>query len=241
MPFTSLNLLDLRRARLMAALAATLITGFVAVPGAVAPALAADDEEVEDTADTKFLKNMLYNLGLRQDGDVERGIDYHERSPLVVPPSVDLPAPQDATSVAAKNPAWPKDPDVTRTRKTKRKILNTTEAEIEDQRQLRPDELRGTRGGRSASTGSAGSSETAESRDNQFLPSKLGFGGFNLDTLFSKEGKVVQFTQEPPRERLTDPPAGLRTPSPKYQYGSKGTLEPAKNAGREDLIKGDAP
>ncbi len=239
MPRTILNVFKPMCVLLIAMLACALFAGH-----AMSPALAADDEQVEDTVDTKFLKNMLYNLGLRQDGDVERSIDYHERSPLVVPPSTDLPAPQNSAAIAAKDPAWPKDPDVTRTRKTKRKILNTTESEIEDQRQLRPDELRGTRAGRTAAGNTpprAESSAKLESNENQLSPSQLGFGGFNWTNIFSKDGKVVQFKEEPPRERLTDPPPGLRTPSPKYQYGSKGKLEPTKNAGREDLLKGDTP
>jgi hypothetical protein len=239
MPLTIVNFLKPRRAVLFAAVAGALFLGH-----ATAPAWAGDDDEVEDTVDTKFLKNMLYNLGLRQDGDVERGIDYHERSPLVVPPSTDLPVPQDTAAMAQKDPAWPKDPDVVRQRKVKRKVLNTTEQEIENNRQLMPNELRGNLKGTKASAKSTGSSETAESVDNQLSPSKLGFKGFNLDprTWFGNQEKVVQFTQEPSRERLTDPPVGLRTPSPNYQYGSKGGLAPTtKNAGHEDLLKGDAP
>ena len=38
-----------------------------------------------------------------------RGIDYRERSPLVVPPKLDLPPPAAAADVKAPN--WPKDPD----------------------------------------------------------------------------------------------------------------------------------
>ena len=38
------------------------------------------------------------------------GIDYRERSPLVVPPKLDLPPPA-GTSAEVKAPNWPKDPD----------------------------------------------------------------------------------------------------------------------------------
>ena len=50
------------------------------------------------------------------------GIDYRERSPLVIPPTLDLPPPE-AADAAARNPAWPRDPErkvaVTRTRNTR--------------------------------------------------------------------------------------------------------------------------
>jgi hypothetical protein len=40
-----------------------------------------------------------------------RGIDYRERSPLVVPPTLDLPPPAAASSAEAQIANWPKDPD----------------------------------------------------------------------------------------------------------------------------------
>ena len=49
--------------------------------------------------------------------------------------------------------------------------------------------------------------------------------------MFDREGTVVPFVQEPARTSLTEPPPGLRTPSPKYQYGSKGKLEPTRGNG----------
>ena len=35
--------------------------------------------------------------------------------------------------------------------------------------------------------------------------------------------------EEPERSALTDPPTGLRTPSPKYSYGTKNRMDPEKN------------
>ena len=87
------------------------------VLGSATAVRAADDDEAEDTVDTKFMLNFLTNLGLRQGN--EPGIDYHERSPLVVPPTRDLPKPE-TNSAAVANPAWPKDPDVQRQKKVKR-------------------------------------------------------------------------------------------------------------------------
>src|SRR6202040_858051 len=42
-----------------------------------------------------------------------RGIDYRERSPLVVPPKLDLPSPESMKG-EIKDPNWPKDPDEAR-------------------------------------------------------------------------------------------------------------------------------
>ena len=54
------------------------------------------------------LKGALTTLGIVAP---ERDpIEYHERAPLVVPKSLDLPAP--AQHVAERNPEWPTDPDV---------------------------------------------------------------------------------------------------------------------------------
>jgi hypothetical protein len=179
----------------------------------------------EDTIDTRIMRGLLNSLGLR-DG-TEPGIDYHERSPLVVPPTRDLPPPQ--TGAAAANPAWPKDPDVTKRREAKRAVIrNTGEAEQEEMRQLRPDELRSR--GRSAATGSTPAT-TGTTRQEQLMPSQLGHKGFqwtNPKSWFDREGTVVPFVEEPARTSLTEPPAGLRTPSPKFEYGSKGRLEPTR-------------
>src|SRR5215210_1148606 len=71
------------------------------------PAATASAEDDEDTFEQKIIKNILGGMGV----DVGRpGIEYRERSPLVIPPSHDLPLPQ-AADVSARNPAWPREPD----------------------------------------------------------------------------------------------------------------------------------
>ncbi|HVG51364.1 MAG TPA: hypothetical protein VM867_07020 [Xanthobacteraceae bacterium] len=211
--------------RMFAAAAATALFGSML---GLTPANAADD--YEDTFDTNFMKSILSGLGLRESN--EPGIAYHERSPLVVPPTRDLPPPQ--STGAAANPAWPKDPDVNRRRETKRVILNTGAAEQEEMRQLRPGELNSQRrsGNKSASASSGSKAETTGStREEQLPPSQLGFGGFkwtNPKTWFDKEGTSIPFVKEPERTSLTEPPPGLRTPSSRYEYGAKNRLEPTR-------------
>ncbi len=200
------------------------------------PRDAADDDEAEDTVDTKFMLNFLTNLGLRQGN--EPGIDYHERSPLVVPPTRDLPKPE-TNSAAVANPAWPKDPDIQQTKKVKRERKNTVAAEEEDMRQLRPDELKSQRSRTASTSSSAGPAPNPDAtRANQMSPSQLGFKGFswNWKSFFDKEGTTIPFEKEPDRTSLTDPPPGLRTPSSKYQYGSKGKLEPTREVGTDQAV-----
>ena len=55
--------------------------------------------------------------GLGAVDGTEKGIDYRERSPLVVPPKLNLPPPE--TANAAPKPNWPKDPDVEERRKAR--------------------------------------------------------------------------------------------------------------------------
>ena len=52
------------------------------------------------------------------------------------------------------------------------------------------------------------------------MPSALGYKGGIFGSLFGKDdNQTAQFTGEPPRVSLTDPPAGYQTPSPNEPYG----------------------
>src|SRR5262249_54084598 len=97
-----------RLRRLSAAQAVTLA---IAIAWSAGCARAADDDEEDVPLDTKLIRQFMKDIGLQRDGP---GIDYTERAPLVVPPSRNLPPPRSEEEVAAKTPAWPKDPDVKR-------------------------------------------------------------------------------------------------------------------------------
>lgn len=87
------------------ALAGVALLGFVF--GLNAPARAADDSEAQASAWSKFMRT----IGVQKSPDAagaSSGINYIERSPLVVPPSRDLPPP---ASGSALPPDWPKDPN----------------------------------------------------------------------------------------------------------------------------------
>ncbi len=216
-------------------LGCALTAAFIAASSA-GPAWAGDDEtqnsdDSDDWIDTKILKGILQGLGLKN--TVEPGINYHERSPLVVPPTRDLPPPQ--KSAAGADPAWPKDRDMTPKKVVKKKESKpASEAEQEDMRQLRPEELAGRKpdGQRTATT----SGPAPDTTGKQLKPQELGFQGFSLGKLFDRSPEEVPFKEEPARSTLTDPPVGLRTPSPKYTYGTKNTMDPTKNGPADQAV-----
>ena len=79
---------------------ACLFAGLAVCGTGVGPALADDDDELPDV---KVLRGIMSGLGLKR-GD-EAGIDYRERSPLVVPPTTNLPPPENP-GFAERNPAF---------------------------------------------------------------------------------------------------------------------------------------
>ena len=180
--------------------------------GAATDGRAADDEE-SVPLDTKILRDFLQGLGLRRDG---AGIDYRERSPLVLPPSRELPQPE-KTSVAEKTPAWPQDPDVKRAKEAKAARNKPRKSVDEESLPELPSQL----GGRAA-TVPAGQRPTGESKDPFALSSWTELGSksmFTFGGLWGTKDEFATFTREPARTTLTEPPTGYRTPSPAAPYG----------------------
>ena len=102
-----------------------------------------DDEEDDKTFEEKIVEGLMAGIG--GTNMENRGIDYRERSPLVVPPKIDLPPPV-AASGEIKDPNWPKDPDEARRKaaiaaRKKSKALTPAEAA----RPLTPAELNAAR------------------------------------------------------------------------------------------------
>ena len=77
----------------------------------VGVARAQDDEDDDKTFEEKIIEGIMAGIGGTNMDN--RGIDYRERSPLVVPPKIDLPPPA-GTTAEVKAPNWPKDPDEAR-------------------------------------------------------------------------------------------------------------------------------
>ena len=87
---------------------ASVILGIAIVMGAGVARAQDDDEEDDSTFEEKIIKNLMSGLGATSMEN--KGIDYRERSPLVVPPKLDLPPPV-SNSAGLTAPNWPKDPD----------------------------------------------------------------------------------------------------------------------------------
>ena len=211
-----------RPTRLTKACAALGLAVAVSLLVAPQPARAGD-------SDSSFYKatfgRVLEGLGLKSADDTDE-INYQERAPLVIPPSRALPPPEKSDAVVANNPAWPKDPDITRRKREAEMERNrniSEERELE-QNPLRPDQL--TPGGnpRTAARRSVGESNSATPGD-RLSARELNQKTSIWSNMFgSKDDEVAKFTREPPRAALTEPPPGYQTPSPDQPYGlSKGT------------------
>ncbi len=191
------------------------------------PARAADDDV---PIDTKILRGIMSSLGLKR-GD-ESGINYQERAPLVIPPSSTLPPPENSSAAIARNPAWPKDPEIAarkaeaeRERDAGRDSSNRVEAES---RPLRPDQLIVPGGNARADKQHNPATDSATIGD-RLNPAELGTKKGLLSGIFSKdEEETVKFTGERGRAALTEPPPGYQTPSPDQPYGVGGKTLPPK-------------
>jgi hypothetical protein len=173
----------------------------------------ADDDDEDVAPDTKFFRHILQGLGLRRDGS---SIDYRERSPLVLPPGKNLPAP-DTAAVAEKTPAWPTDPDVKRAKEAKAARNKPRKTIDEESMPELPSQL-----SRRSATVPAGQRPTGDSKDPTApsLFSELGSKSiFTLGGLLGSNEEYTTFSGEPARSSLTEPPTGYRTPSPAQPYG----------------------
>lgn len=181
-------------------------------------AQAADDEV---PIDQKFMRSIMEGLGLKRDG--EPTISYQERAPLVIPPSRDLPPPENTDAIIANNPAWPKDPDIARSRAeaAAEKNRNVSDEREREQNPLRPDQMiPGGRSKKKQARTDDGYQPPASGFGNQLPPSELGYKGGMFGSMFGgKKEETAKFTGEPPRASLTDPPVGYQTPSPDQPYG----------------------
>jgi hypothetical protein len=187
--------------------------------GGAAPAHAADDDD-DTPFELQFLKKMF---GITD----QVGIDYRERSPLVVPPTRNLPSPETA-SAAESNPAWPKDPE--KTPKKKKERVSVTDSQVAG-KPVSPYELEK---GRKAGAGLEPSTNSDGGKP--LSPSELGYKGGLFSTLFKDQDKdeVGKFEGEAPRTSLTSPPTGYMTPSPNQPYGLSAKKEAPKPYKLED-------
>ena len=207
--------------------------GLVMTAGA---ARAQDAEEEDDkTFEQKIIDGIMAGVG--GTNMENRGIDYRERSPLVVPPKLDLPPPE-AVSSEVKTPNWPKDPDEQRRKAAiaARKKVKPIDP-VEAARPLTPDQLAAAKTAAPARTGED-SVQPGNPYSHPILsPSQLGYSGGMFSSMFGgNKPETAPFAGEPTRETLTQPTSGYQTPSPNFAYGT-GPRESLNNK-RIDVMTG---
>lgn len=195
-------------------LAAIASVGLVITAGA---AHAEDADDDEKTFEEKVIEGIMAGIG--GTNMENRGIDYRERSPLVVPPKLDLPPPE-TTRSEIKDPNWPKDPD----EKRRKAAIAARKKESKDPREasriLTPSELNAARTA-PTSHGSNDPVQPGTSNNNPILsPSQLGYTGSFSGLFGGSKSETAPFKGEPTRESLTQPPPGYQTPSPNFAYGT---------------------
>jgi len=187
--------------------------GLVMVAGA---ARAQEDEDDDKTFEEKIVDGLMRGVGATNMEN--RGIDYRERSPLVVPPRIDLPPPVTATK-DVKDPNWPKDPDEARRKAAIAARKKSKPDPIQAARPLTPAELEVGRTAPSARTSNE-PIEPGVSTSPMLSPSQLGFDGRFSSLFGGNKTESKPFKGEPDRETLTQPPPGYQTPSPNFMYGT---------------------
>lgn len=170
--------------------------------------------QAQDSDGPSAIGSIMHALGFKNANDTYGGIDYNERSPLVVPPTRDLPPP--ASSNAPPAPNWPKDADIERKKQAKKddKSRYQKDSVIESSRPLQPGEL--DRVGKSRGNASGDGDFTA---DGYMVDPRDHGAKKSLWSAMFKKNQYATFTGEPPRGTLTDPPPGYQTPSPDQPYG----------------------
>ena len=188
--------------------------GLVMTAGA---ARAQQDDNDDKTFDEKIIEGIMAGVG--GTNMENRGIDYRERSPLVVPPKLDLPPPESVKG-EIKDPNWPKDPDEARRKAAIAARKKSNPDPIEASRILTPSELNAARTAPQARTNND-PVQPGDSLNNPILsPSQLGFTGSFSGLFGGNKAEVAPFKGEPTRESLTQPPTGYQTPSPNFAYGT---------------------
>jgi hypothetical protein len=196
--------------------AVALGIGLVMSAGA---ARAGDDGDDDDmTFEEKLIDNLMSGIGAKS---MEKpGIEYRERSPLVVPPKLDLPPP--ATSEAKAAPNWPKDPDVKRRKEAiaARQKANKAKENWQAAQPLSPAEMKV--GQTAAPERTSNDPIQPGTNGNPSLsPAELGYAGGLWNMMKGgNSSEAKPFTTEPPRQSLVEPPPGYQTPSPNYAYGA---------------------
>jgi hypothetical protein len=185
------------------------VLSVIAVIACAGVARAEDDEE--EDSDPALWKSIKQQFGFGNSG----GIEFRERSPLVVPPSRDLPPPERAS--ADRKNALPPDLGVSRQSDIASRRLGGATARAAPPPGDEPDDP----------------GASLKPKANNF--SKM-FNGGLFSSFNGGTKEIGTFKSEPPRTTLTEPPPGYQTPAPTAPYGitSGGRYDPPeeKDPGR---------
>lgn len=135
-----------------------------------------------------------------------------------------LPAPQEPNTARVRNPDFPIDPEVKaaqkRKKNTKRMFSRAEDDPSYSGRTLTPAELNAVRG----NITKKGSGTDASTNEAQSTVQELGIPSLTkmLPMIGREKEKPIEFTGEPERQTLTQPPSGYLTPSQNAPYGVVG-------------------
>ena len=165
-------------------------------------------------AQAQTFRDLMEDIGLQKRKTPD--IDFNERAPLVVPPSLEaLPPPQDKPSLASVNPNWPHDPDdqARADEEAREKLPNRmTKYKKNAAKEIYKIRAREREEG-AAAPASTMSYETNYDRNKVMTPDEL------RKVRDERAAAPQQVYVEPERKRLTDPPPGYRTPSSAQPFG----------------------
>jgi hypothetical protein len=205
--------------------------------GLAATTGAARAEDNDGRTMSEKISDSFYGM-MRGTNMDNRGIDYRERSPLVVPPTLDLPPPAAASGDTQQIANWPKDPDERARRAViaaKKKnappvarAANGSQAPqaINIAPPVEEAPVPGTTRPAYASdrNGTALTDPVYDKPGDLFtggasdLADKMGVGDWFGS---SKKSAMYEPGTEPARQALTQPPVGYQTPSAGYAYGEQ--------------------
>src|SRR5258707_12522048 len=177
-------------------------------------ARAQDDDEDDKTFEEKLIEGIMAGIGGTNMDN--RGIEYRERSPLVVPPKLDLPPPAAASS-EVKAPNWPKDPDEARRKAAIAAKKKENKDPREASRVLMPSEL----DKRAPKKSTAGSDSVDQPGGNPganaiLSPSQLGYSGGFSGLFGGNKVETAPFKGGPARGQSTHPPSRYQRPVPNF-------------------------
>src|ERR1700694_1680856 len=171
--------------------------GLVMTAGA---ARAQDADEDDKTFEEKVIEGIMAGIG--GTNMENRGIDYRERSPLVVPPRLDLPPPEAAVKGEVKAANWPKDPDEAKRKAAIAARKKSKPDPLEASRILSPSELNAARTAPPTRTSNDPIQPGDSSLSPVLSPSQLGFDGRFTNLFGGNKSEIAPFKGEPTRDSL---------------------------------------